>query len=366
MKSIVFYIGSLSRGGAERVIVNLAEFFFSQGYQVTIVTKMKEKTEYEVSEGIHRILADIEGEEISSGRIKNLYRRIYKLRNIFKQIQPDCIVSFIGKNNFMSIAASRGLHIPVIVSVRSAPDREYAGRINKLLVSVLFGMAEGVVLQTTQARAFFRKGIQKKSVILPNPLNPNFVKEPFTGKRKKEIVWVGRMDENKNPRMLLEAFHHIYKQHEDWKVIYYGDGEQKEQLEELCIRYHLQDKVRFAGKVDGVENLIDKASVFCLTSRVEGMPNALLEAMALGVVPISTDCPCGGPRDLIRNGINGILIPVDDIDALAQALDELLSDENKRNHMSAEAYKILEKNHPDYVNRQCMTYIEKTKEKEHD
>ena len=103
MKSIVFYIGSLSRGGAERVIVNLAEFFFSQGYQVTIVTKMKEKTEYEVSEGIHRILADIEGEEISSSRIKNLYRRIFKLRNIFKQIHPDCIVSFIGKNNFMSI-----------------------------------------------------------------------------------------------------------------------------------------------------------------------------------------------------------------------------------------------------------------------
>ena len=100
-KSIVFYIGSLSRGGAERVIVNLAAYFRDCGYRVTIVTKEQDKVEYPVPEGVTRILADITRNEISRNRVANLYRRIKKLRNIFKQLAPDYIVSFIKKNNFL-------------------------------------------------------------------------------------------------------------------------------------------------------------------------------------------------------------------------------------------------------------------------
>ena len=148
MKKIAFYIGSLSMGGAERVIVNLAAYFHSCGYKVTIVTKEQDSDEYPVPEGVARILADITGDEISSNRLVNLYRRIAKLRTIWKQLQPDYIVSFIKKNNFMAITSAAGLPIPVIVSVRSNPAREYPDKLTRLLVRVLFARAAGVVLQT--------------------------------------------------------------------------------------------------------------------------------------------------------------------------------------------------------------------------
>lgn len=128
-KVIAFYIGSPACGGAERVVVNLAEYFHKQNYKVYIVTKLKEKEEYEISEGIPRILADISGDEISAGRIHNFFGRIRKLQNIWKEIKPNIVVSFIKKNNFMAIASAGPLKIPVVVSVRSAPEREYAGKL---------------------------------------------------------------------------------------------------------------------------------------------------------------------------------------------------------------------------------------------
>ena len=124
-KTIAFYIGSLTRGGAEHVMVNLSSYFCARGYNVYLVTKLIEEPEYDVPEGVTRILADITKDEESDSRILNLYRRISKLRNIWKDIKPDIIISFIRKNNLMAIASSRGLRIPVAVSIRSDPAELY-------------------------------------------------------------------------------------------------------------------------------------------------------------------------------------------------------------------------------------------------
>ncbi len=360
-KSIVFYIGSLSMGGAERVIVNLAAYFRSCGYTVTIVTKLQDEDEYPVPEGVTRILADIAGDEISSNRVVNLYRRITKLRNIFKQLAPDYIVSFIKKNNFMAITSAAGLHIPVIVSVRSNPAREYPDKLTRLLARVLFARTAGVVLQTQQAKEFFPKEVQKKVVVLPNSLSDKFLQSECSGERRKEIVWVGRMDSNKNPKMLLRAFAEIAEKHPEWSVTYIGEGYQKKEMEAFCKEKNLSSQVKFAGRIDDVAGAIRPASVFVLTSKQEGMPNALIEAMVSGLAAISTDCPCGGPAELIENGINGILIPVDDEKALTEALDKLLSDEEYRVRISNEAKKLIDKVHPDIVNRKWLEYIESTR-----
>jgi len=232
-KSIAFYIGSLCMGGAERVIVNLAAYFHSCGYRVSIVTKMQDDDEYPVPDGVTRILADIEGDEISNNRIVNLYRRIVKLRKIWKQLQPDYIVSFIKKNNFMAITSAMGMKIPVIVSVRSNPAREYPDKVTRLLANVLFARAAGVVLQTGQAMEFFAKSVQKKAVVLPNSLSEKFLQNEYAGERKKEIVWVGRMDSNKNPKLLLQAFAEIASRYPDWRLIFIGEGYQKSELEEF-------------------------------------------------------------------------------------------------------------------------------------
>lgn len=357
-KTIAFYIGSLSRGGAERVMVNLAEYFLKQEYRVYIVTKMEEKTEYPISDGITRIIADITEEEITENRVKNLCLRIRKLRNIWKKIKPNFIVSFIGKNNFMTIVSSRGLKIPVTVSVRSAPAREYPGKVNRLLMPLLFGQVEGLVLQTKQAKEYFPMKIQRKAVVLPNPINYRFLKPYYEGERSKDIVWVGRIDENKNPYMLLNAFRGLHQEFPDWKVHFYGTGESFSKLQQLCEKWNLTERVILEGRVEKVEEKIDKSSIYVLTSLVEGMPNALMEAMALGLAVVSTDCPCGGPAELIENGKNGLLVPVEDDKALEAALLKLMSDERYRKNLGREAFRIQERLHPDVVNGLWKEYIE--------
>lgn len=360
-KSIVFYIGSLSRGGAERVIVNLAAYFRDQGYRVTIVTKEMAPVEYLVPENVTRMLADITESEITSGRIRNLYRRIRKLRCIFKQLKPDYIVSFIKKNNFMAITAATGLKIPVIVSVRSNPAREYPDWATKMLSNVLFSKCAGVVLQTKQAKTFFSKKVQKKAVILPNSLSGQFLRDGYNGKRRKEIVWVGRMDSNKNPEMLLFAFAAIAPKYPDWTLKYIGDGPQLVKLKETCKDKPYEKQVIFKGHIEDVASFIRPASIFVLTSKQEGMPNALMEAMVSGLAVIATDCPCGGPAELIENDVNGILIPVDDEEALIANLERLLEKEEYRNRLATEATKLIRKVHPNEVNRQWMEYIESVK-----
>lgn len=357
---IAFYIGSLSQGGAERVIVNLASYFQSVGYEVVMVNYFIGKNEYQLPGGIKRYLVDLTEEEVSQNRIKNLYRRLMKLRNVWKMERPDVIVSFIGKTNLMTIATSRLLHIPVAVSVRSVPAREYASRGLNLGMRILFPMADGVILQTSQAKEYFSQAIQRKAIILPNSLNPSFIVPLYEGERKKEIVTVGRIDQNKNQLLLVEAFAELSQEHQikDWCLKLYGDGPEREKIEQYCKERQIQDVIKLMGSQSDIPGRIRESSIFVLPSKQEGMPNALIEAMALGLAVISTDCPCGGPRDIIENDKNGILIPVDDKEALKEKLLLLIRDEDKRRNLGKNAYHIGEKLHPDKVNAMWKDYID--------
>lgn len=362
-KKIAFYIGSLSKGGAERVIVNLAEYFYHIGYEVTIVTIMRASSEYEVSDGIRRVLADLTPEETASDnvsfyRLKNFRARIRKLQNIWKRLSPDVIVSFIKKNNFMALASAKPLGIPVIVSVRSAPEREYAGRGYAVLVRLLFAFADGVVLQTKDAMNYFPAYIRKKAVILPNSLNMAFLKERYKGERRNEIVTVGRIDSNKNQKLLVEAFLELAEEYPKWRCVLYGEGEGKTEIEQLIQTSSAGNRVILAGRQDNIQDKIYEASIFVLPSNCEGMPNALIEAMALGLAVVSTDCPCGGPKDLIENGENGLLVPVKDKEALKKALCQLIGSAKVRERLGQNAARIQERLHPDVVNAMWREYIE--------
>jgi len=357
MKKIVFYLGSLCTGGAERVIVNLSEFLAKEGWNVTIVTKLRDTEEYVHSDNITRIIADITEEEITDSRAKNLYLRLKKLRKIWKEINPDLIVSFIVKNNFMAITSAIVLKIPVLVSVRSAPAREYNKKSMALLVNPLFARSQGVILQTQDAVSYFSKRVQKKAIILPNPLNPAFLRKPYEGVRENRILTVGRMDKNKNQSMLLEAFAQIADLHPEMILEFYGDGDTRNGLELRTQELGLTERVIFHGTQYDIPEKIEKARIFVLPSKVEGMPNALMEAMALGMAVISTDCPCGGPRTLIQQGENGILIPVDDEDALVLALLQILQNKEYEEKLGKNASKLLEELSPEVVNAKWQQYF---------
>lgn len=363
--SIALYLGSLAKGGAERVAVNVSEYLKNQGWRVTIITKLRAEEEYEISTGITRKIADLEDSKLSRNRIKNLRNRLKKLVRVFHETNPDMILSFIGKNNFMAIKAGRKLHIPVVASVRSAPEREYKKRSMKLLVKPMFRKAAGIILQTQDAMNYFPKDIQQKAIILPNPLKPEFVDYMPIQERKQKIVSVGRMDDNKNQILLIHAFIKLATKFPEAELFLYGDGPSREKWEIETKKMEYADRIHFEGTCDHIPEVISDAKIFVLPSRMEGMPNALMEAMALGLAVISTDCPCGGPRELIGENENGILIPISSEDEnsgrscelLKEAIQKLLQDDAYRKELSEKAYQKAQEFRPEHVNLLWKDYL---------
>lgn len=356
-KKVMFYIASLAKGGAQRVILNLTESLVSKGHQVTIVTTGMVENEYELPTGAKRILSDIQDSEITSNRILNLKNRFMKLRNIWKKENPDVIISFIGKNNFMAILTAWGLKIPVVTSVRGEPTEEYYNKITRFLAKTLMGKSAGIVLQTPDAREFFPKWMHKKIIILDNPLNPDFIEEYYEGEREDVIVTVGRIDANKNQKLLIDAFMKIAEEFPKTKLIIYGDGEDREKLMEYARKSNYHDRIFLPGAVNDVKDRIKKAKVFVLSSNTEGMPNALMEALALGIPCVSTDCPCGGPRMLIKDKKSGMLVPVGDSEKMTEAIKMILLDKELWRKYSLNAYRIVEELNPEVINKKWEDYL---------
>ena len=323
---IAMLIGALTKGGSERVLVNLADYLSQNGFQVTMVTQYEKEEEYPLHPDVKRIISDITKEETSNSRLVNFKRRFFKLRNIWKSEKPDVILSFIGKNNMMALLTSRFLGIPVAVSVRGEPTMEYYNWWMRFMARNLFRKADGVILQTNQCFAFFPETIRRKAVILKNPVSQSFFRERFEGERDKTITAVGRIDENKNHEMLIRAFAQIAEEYPDYKLIIYGEGELRKSLTNLVSELGMEDQISLPGATKDVAEAIYKTRVFILPSNTEGVPNTLIEAMILGLTVIATDCPCGGPADLIEDGKNGFLTTVGNMGQMKENLQKVLND----------------------------------------
>ncbi len=393
---IAMYIGSLQKGGAERVMVNLADYFFEQGYKVSLVTTYLAHEEYEVKHaawrvvpagaegalqvcdpdenaawvdpeggekgGIQRIFSALLKEE-QEGRLKNLRKRSDKLTNIWRELKPDLVLSFIGKNNIMALSTATREDIKVVVSVRADPDMEYYDLSLKTGMLATFGKAAGIIVQTTEARKWFPVHLRKKCTILPNAINPAFIRKRYVGEREKSIVMVGRLDENKNQSLVMEAFSEVLKEgYKDYQLKLFGDGPDMIRLRHLAINLGIEKNVSFVGMVSNVAEHIEKTSLFILASKQEGMPNALIEAMSLGLPCISTDCPCGGPKDLIIDEENGLLVPVDDKNAMKEAIIKVLSDKAFADKIGQKATLVQEKYDPKVANEKWEKYFERVLE----
>lgn len=357
---IAVYVNSLAKGGAERVAVNLAKYFHESGFEVVLVTSRVFEDEYEEPTGVRRIIAEEKHGEVKN-RAAYFLSRFRRIRQIWKAERPDMIVSFIGKVNMMALMTTFGMRIPVVVSVRSDPHREYSSKLMRFLSKTLFCKAKGIIVQTADAKEYFPGYMQKKVAILPNSLNPKFMRRRFEGERRNEIVSVGRLDANKNHQMLIHAFGRIADEFPQMQLFFYGDGlpesSTRPALEKLAQELGLQNRIRFMGRRNDVEEQIWESRIFVLSSNVEGMPNALLEAMALGLACISTDCPCGGPRTVIRDGENGLLVPVGDTDALTRAIRRILDDPGLEERLGVNASAIKQELAPEKVNQMWMDYI---------
>ena len=194
-------------------------------------------------------------------------------------------------------------------------------------------------------------------------MDPSFIRNRYMGEREKRIVMVARLHENKNQALVMEAFREATRERfGDYRLSLYGDGPDRIKLQHLAASLGIDSRVEFKGNVKHVAEHIEKARIFVLASGHEGMPNSLIEAMSLGLACISTDCPCGGPRDLIEDGVNGLLIPVGDVGALRDAMVRLMESEELCDKLGTEAVKVRERFAPEVANARWKEYLEEIME----
>lgn len=317
---IFFYINTISSGGAERVLTNLATEMSVRGHKCTIVTSFPCSWEYSYGKGVRRI-------SLNSNKIEGYLKRnvllTCRLRKFLVLEKPDILVSFMAEPNFRATIAKMGTGVKSIFSVRSSPHIEYRGKLAFFLAKTLFRFGNSAVFQTNDAKNWFPQAIRKKSVIIYNPIGEIFYNTRLNEVRSG-IVTVGRINKLKNHKLLIEAFAKIANKINDDLTIY-GSGDTAS-LKIYAELLGVGQRVHFPGQISNVPFSLRNARLFVLSSDIEGMPNALMEAMAIGLPCISTDCPCGGPRMLFPKSIAAYLVPVGDSETLSERILTVLTD----------------------------------------
>ena len=361
MKKIIFHLNCLAKGGAERVVTNLAHQFADNGYEVIIATEWVADVEYKLKSNVKRIHVGLTEKDEKKHRGIQYILRIEKLRELIKKEKPDIVIAFMKKANYRATMAIIGIKIPIIFSVRMDPKQGYDSKMDRLFTKLFLERADGCVFQTRQQQKFFPKKIQKKSKIILNPINEKYIGRKIFSERSKQIVHVGRLVDFKNQISIVKAFQMIESDYPEHILKLYGEDSRdgtKETLEEYIKSNNLENRIYLMGDSDDLESEIEGSCLFILNSNDEGMPNALMEAMALGLPVISTDCDCGGPATLIRHMENGYLIPVKDTKKLEEAIRFMLDNPQKADEMGNEARKIKNIASGDEVFNQWKRYVD--------
>ncbi len=310
-KEIAFVVTSMGRGGAERVVSILANYYASIDWKVHIIMLWHNIVEYKLNEAI--TVHDLS----SSG--KNPYLRLpavmKRLRKVLKEIAPKSVVSFIAQNNIVAYFSCKRLNVRFIPSERIDPASMKRGWLYTKMLNRVYARSTATVLQTERALKFFSVKVQKNSRVIYNPVT---VSCQAAKEREKTIITAGRLEKQKNHQMLISAFARFHEQYPDYKLAIYGEGVLRSQLETLINDLGLGESIFLPGAVSDIQEKMSKAEIFALSSNFEGMSNALMEAMAIGVPCISTNC--AGSDELIQNEENGLLIDVGDEEGMLNAL----------------------------------------------
>lgn len=302
---LLFLISTISGGGAARVMSNLANRFCEEGNDIFFITNLPPRDDdYPLSPKIKRVPL-LNSKEWNYNPIRKNILQIVRLDKIIKEEKIDVAISFMGEPNFRLLMTSAP--VKRIISIRNDPKIEYHG-IRGLLTRLLFFRADGVVCQTKDVINWLSPKLRAKSQVIMNQVKEIFYNTPRQS--SDYYVSTGRLTSQKNNDLLIEAFHEFGKKHTNAVLRIYGSGTLLPKLKSKVHALNDDNRILFMGQTDNVPEILSHAKAFILSSDYEGMPNGLLEAMAMGLPCISTDCPCGGPRSIIDNDVNGLLIPV--------------------------------------------------------
>lgn len=320
---ICFCIGRLSFSGAENVIRYLAEKLIARGHAVSVLLLERMPEEKDLIEGL-----TVEAALVDGGGFINALRRAKAERMVLKKLKPDVFIIFNYTMAYTAVPAALGLRkIKTVVCERNDPTCVPKSKKRRIIRDILFGLADACVSQTEAISQYF-EGITKNRYVIPNPIRAKGQMCVPLSERRNVFVTVARLDDyQKNQSMMIRGFAEAAKQHPEYELHFLGDGDDLEKYQKLAAELGVADKVKFLGKHPRPLEYVRTCRAFVLTSHYEGMPNALIEAMSIGMPCISTDCLGGGAAALIQNGENGILIPRGDEEELTGQFIRLMEDD---------------------------------------
>lgn len=355
----ILVIGSLERtkggsikGGAEKSMIMMANYFAKIGHDVMLSSISGDERPYEISADVQVKLYSIN----SDNKLVVHYEMRKNTIDIIRKFRPDVMISFWIQPAFYGSRTVKRMKGKSIYTLRNDPERGY-GVITKIMRKLTLRQVDGVVFQTKGAQLYFDEKIRKKSVIIHNPIyfQPSAIQVPK--ERQKKIVTVGRLSEQKNQKELINVFAKVVKEYPDFVLEIYGEGELRTILQHQIDSHNLSNKVYLKGAVENVIEHIKDASIFVLSSIYEGMPNALMEAMAAGVPVISSDCSPGGPRELIEHNEDGLLYKVGDEKALCECMKQIINNTEHSEIMAQKAKNKMLLHTEDIIFREWEKFI---------
>jgi GalNAc-alpha-(1->4)-GalNAc-alpha-(1->3)-diNAcBac-PP-undecaprenol alpha-1,4-N-acetyl-D-galactosaminyltransferase len=344
---IMLAVSSMGAGGAERVAATLVNHWSTRDHKAALITVASSDLDfYPLDERVTRIALDLS--HSSRGWrdfVIDNFERIRKLRSAIRAFAPEVIVSFLDTTNVRMLLATIGTGIPVIVEEHTDPEQHSLGRIVKLLRWSLYKRASAVVVLTPGIAQWASRFVKKEAIhVIPNPIGQQFCKNgnPESERDGHRVIAIGKLEAWKGFDMLLRAFAQCAQQHPGWTLKIIGDGSKREQLQDLVAALRIADRVLWEWAVKQPEKEFHRSDLFVLSSRYEGFPMVLLEAMACGLPVVSFDCQ-SGPGEIIHDGEDGLLVRPNDIGALAQAMGRLMSSEDERKRLGEHAARVVER-----------------------
>jgi glycosyltransferase involved in cell wall biosynthesis len=333
---ILLVHGGFGAGGTEKIVALLARHRAALGDEVHVagLTEPSNGSFFDYPPEVTLHVANRGGQSPGHG---GQLLRFKHIRQCLKQLRPDIAIAFLTKVNTLTVLAAMGTGVPVMISERNNPAAQPASAFWGPLNRFAMARASAIVMQTERICRELPKTLQPRSIVIPNPCSPigQPRKAPPTGEGI-HLIAVGRLDRQKGFDLLLHAFEKIQSRHKDLKLTIFGEGSQRKALEALSVRLGIDDAVQLPGVTAYPSAWIEAGDAMVLSSRYEGFPNVVAEATVVGLPVVAFDCPYG-PRELIEDGRNGLLVPEGDVDALAEAMSRLAADLDLRTSMRAAA-----------------------------
>ncbi len=341
MKKILIVANSITGGGAERVATILAGGLCERNYEVYFAYYYDAEKSYTISKDVN--LIKINSYKTNCNRVKAVFNRLSDLRKVIKTIKPDYILPFLY--DIYVYFASKFLKVKFLTNIRVNPSVFLKSKIKHFFRDRACKKSNAILVQNEEQKEYFSKKMQKKVFVMPNPVDASFFNvEKKYNNRIESIVSVGRLnDYQKNFKLIFDAFKVLQEKYDYLKLYIYGEGPSKEMYEEYLKQNNINN-VYLCGRVENVACCLEKHDLFIISSNYEGQPNSLLEACAVGLPCISTNCPTG-PKEIISDGINGLLIDVNNKDQLISAMEKLINNNEFAIKMGENAKKSIKENY---------------------